>query len=95
MEPLWSRVVATGRNHWQIDWAQNRRSKRKPLPRLATSCLSERMASAAGCHQLQEVPLPAREEVDGLRHSSARGYFLLQSGHGIGRGHSRCMPRGS
>jgi hypothetical protein len=32
MEPLWSPVVATGGNHWQIRTARTRQNKRNPLP---------------------------------------------------------------
>jgi hypothetical protein len=31
MEPLWSRVAATGRNHWQIEWARKRPKQAKTV----------------------------------------------------------------
>jgi hypothetical protein len=43
MEPLWSPVVATRGNRSQIAQPQERRNKPKPLPRVATGCLQERI----------------------------------------------------
>jgi hypothetical protein len=60
MEPLWSPVVATGRNHWQIDLgAEAAETSQKPLPWVATGRMRRSMvsrASAVGCHPLREVP---------------------------------------
>jgi hypothetical protein len=51
-----SQLVATG-GKWE--GAENGSDKRKPLPSVATSCLSRSMvsrASAVSCHPLREVP---------------------------------------
>jgi hypothetical protein len=67
MEPLWSPVVATGGNQWQIRSAPNRRKQAKTV---AVGChrLREKFHGKQGvCRGLPPVagdPLPAKEEVD-------------------------------
>ena len=85
MEPLWSPVVATGRNRSQIDGPSKPRKQAKTV---AVGCdqLPETFHGKQGvCRGLPPVaggPLPVKEGVDVLLGSTVRGYFLLQSGHG-------------
>jgi hypothetical protein len=44
MEPLWSVVVATGGNGWQIETPENGSDEPKPLPSVTTNCRDERSA---------------------------------------------------
>ncbi len=59
MEPLWSPVVATGGNRWQIDCPSKPRKQAKCV---ATGChgLPEtfhgKQGVCLGCHPLREVP---------------------------------------
>src|SRR6266508_3666193 len=84
MEPLWSPVVATGGNRWQIG---SRREGRNQAKTVATSChrLPETFHGKQGvCHRLPPVaggPPPC--EGGGRHLFVTAGYFLLlQSGHG-------------
>src|SRR5436189_1385841 len=52
MEPLWSPVVATSGNQWQIDWP--------PIPQKQAESV------AAGCHRLPET-FHGKEGVDSVR----------------------------
>jgi hypothetical protein len=85
MEPLWSPVVATGRNRSQLEQPRKLPNQAKTV---AVGCdqLPQGAHGKQGvCRGLPPVaggPLPVKEGVDVLLGSTVRGYFLLQSGHG-------------
>src|SRR5438128_11629364 len=85
MELLWSPVVASDGNQWQIDGSREPRSQAKSV---ATTChrLPATFHGKQGvCRGLPHVagdPLPEKEGVEVVLGSTVRGYFLLQSGHG-------------
>jgi hypothetical protein len=87
-----SQPVATGSTR---DGSGNGSLKRKPLPSVASSCLSRSMvsrASAVGCHPLREVPSLRRR-------GSTRGPLSLwiqagaNSGHSLLHNHARSAIR--
>jgi len=98
MEPLWSPVVATVGNYWQID----RPSKpQKQAKSAATGChrLPATFHGKQGvCRGLPPVaggPLPAKEGVDAYLARLCAPISSCNPGTGTGRSRSRCMPGGS
>src|SRR3989454_2292272 len=98
MEPLWSPVVATVGNYWQID----RPSKpQKQAKSAATGChrLPATFHGKQGvCRGLPPVaggPLPAKEGVDAYLARLCAPISSCNPGTGTGCSRSRCMPCGS
>jgi hypothetical protein len=97
MEPLWSPVVATGGNHWQIAWPQKRPRRAKSV---ATGCdqLPATFHGKQGvCRGLPPVaggPLPEKEEVDLYARRAAISYRCSPD-RGSGRSRTRYRPDAS
>ncbi len=97
MEPLWSPVVATGGNQWQIRSARNPPKQAKSV---ATACdrLPEKFHGKQGvCRGLPPVaggPLPAKEGVD-LHDRRCATTSCCSPGTGTGRNRNLWMPCGS
>src|SRR5436190_2025540 len=105
---LWSPVVATGGNQWQITERQKPRNKRKPLPWIATGCLRHGKEGVDGSSAHCCCPATRPLGGDGsweIRPPLARAEICLRWGDRFARrvrrspGHSyrrrRPWPRGS